>query len=177
MTLVTFSVYINCYPGKLYLLIQNSLNWIIIVFCDQSNMFSIRFETIYDPAIILFQLFSRTIGIIKPLLDIRSMCFYICKLFFRYGMRLLLLLPSLPHQTAIYLFHYPVYYLFSRWLSGLSFRIPITSTFWIPVRLSTISKLMSKTSPTFTEVVFLKSSSNMISKSKLSTSVFIKRTV
>ena len=55
------------------LLIKNFLYRIIIVFCDQGNLFSIRSVTIYDLMIILFQLFSCTIRIIKPRFDIRGM--------------------------------------------------------------------------------------------------------
>ena len=55
------------------LLIKNFLYRIIIVFCDQGNLFSIRSVTIYDLMIILFHLFSCTIRIIKPCFDIRGM--------------------------------------------------------------------------------------------------------
>ena len=62
---------------------------IIIVFCDQRDLFAGRSVTIYDPVIILFQLFSCTIRIIQPFFDIRAMRFYFFKMqidvFIRHG--------------------------------------------------------------------------------------------
>ena len=48
------------------MLIQNSSYRIIKVFCDQSDLFSIRLVTTYDLVIILLQLFDCAIRIIKP---------------------------------------------------------------------------------------------------------------
>lgn len=58
---------------NLNLLIQNASYRILIAFCNQSNLFSIRLVAIYEPVIVLFQLFICTIRIIESSFNVRTM--------------------------------------------------------------------------------------------------------